>query len=99
MGDTNAMAGSYNNLGNAYYKKGSFAEALRNYKRSASIYSRIGARSSVIIPLSNIANISLDQADYRSALEHNQKCMEMSEKVGAVWNTSINAHNQVSISS
>jgi serine/threonine protein kinase/Tfp pilus assembly protein PilF len=94
IGDINAMAGSYNNLGNAYYKKGNYSEGLRNYKRSVSIYTRIRARSSVIIPLSNIANISLDQADYRSALEYNEKCMEMSEKVGALVGLSINIHNQ-----
>lgn len=75
------IALAYKNIGIGYYNKGSYIEALQNYKLSLDIFSSMKDSLGIANIFSNIGNIYYIQGEDFKALDYYIKSLKIAEKL------------------
>jgi adenylate cyclase len=75
------IAASHNGIGNIYFLKGDFSEALENYFVSLTINEELGQKKYIASAYNNIGNIYKQQGNYPEALKHYSAALKISEEL------------------
>ena len=81
IGYEKGIASSYNSIGNIFYLKGDFPEALKNYSVSLKINEEIGQKKNIASAYNNIGNIYKQQGNYPEALKQYSTALKISEEL------------------
>ena len=76
------IGSSYNSIGNVYYIRADFPEALKNYSASLKINEELGQKNNIASAYNNIGNIYKQQGNYPEALKQYSASLKISEELG-----------------
>jgi tetratricopeptide (TPR) repeat protein len=82
MGDVNAVARSYNNLGLLNWRRGAWNSALENFKRSIELHGSLGDVEGTIEINSNLGLVYLEQGDFNNAYRSFSQALLSAQRIG-----------------
>ena len=82
IGDVNAVARTYNNLGLLNWRRGAWNSALENYKRSIELHGSLGDVEGTIEINSNLGLVYLEQGDFENAYKSFSQALLSAQRIG-----------------
>lgn len=82
IGYKKGVSSSYNSMGNIYYRKSNYPEALKNYSASLKINEELGQKNNIASSYNNIGNIYRQQGNYPEALKQYSAALKIYEEFG-----------------
>ena len=76
------MAMGYNNIGEIYYDRGAYDEALAWYQKGLALAEQLGNRATMAVGYNNISEIYRARGAYDEALAWFQKGLALAEQLG-----------------